>query len=223
MSDHTVALGTGPSTLTSAHSTATLLGRVMSLVALAIGVGTVGAAAGRDLGPGAALILTFVAVGMLLVQAFAGKRFRVGPFAVAWLVLVAFVLGLGLGPTISYYAHADPMAVVEAAGVTALVVVCVATIGFATGRDLVGWLRVLSWIVLAIVVAGTVLLLVSGAGSPVLSLGIAVVSALLILADFNYLRHHGTDEDAVVLATGIFVSIVNLFVSLIDLFDLGGR
>jgi FtsH-binding integral membrane protein len=53
----------------------------------------------------------------------------------------------------------------------------------------------------------------------VLSLAIAVVSAALILVDFNYLRHHGTPGDAVILATGIFVSIVNLFVSLLDLFD----
>jgi FtsH-binding integral membrane protein len=202
-----------------AQSTATLLGQVMSLVALALGAAAVGAAAGRDLGPGAALVLSLGAVGMLLVQAFGGDRFRAGRFAVVWLVGVAVVLGLGLGPLVSYYAAADPFIVVEAAGATALVVLGVATAGFATGRDLAGWMRGLAWAALAIVVVGTVLLLLGIAGSPVLSLAIAVVSAALILVDFNYLRHHGTPGDAVILATGIFGSIVNLFVSLLDLFD----
>jgi modulator of FtsH protease len=36
------------------------------------------------------------------------------------------------------------------------------------------------------------------------------------MVDFNYLRRHAT-EDVVWLATGIFVSIVNIFVSLLNL------
>ena len=43
------------------------------------------------------------------------------------------------------------------------------------------------------------------------------VSALLIVVDFNYLRKHGTERDAIWLATGIFVSILNIFVSLLNL------
>ena len=54
--------------------------------------------------------------------------------------------------------------------------------------------------------------------SPVLSVVIFAVSALLIMVDFNYLRKHGTEADTVWLATGIFVSIVNIFLSLLDLF-----
>ena len=47
----------------------------------------------------------------------------------------------------------------------------------------------------------------------------AIVSALLILVDFNYLRKHGTKDDAVWLATGIFVSIINIFLSLLNILD----
>jgi modulator of FtsH protease len=43
------------------------------------------------------------------------------------------------------------------------------------------------------------------------------VSALLIMVDFNDLRKHGTEADTVWLATGIFVSIVIIFVSLLSL------
>jgi modulator of FtsH protease len=35
--------------------------------------------------------------------------------------------------------------------------------------------------------------------------------------DFNYLRRHATEDDVVWLATGIFVSIVNIFISLLNL------
>ena len=35
--------------------------------------------------------------------------------------------------------------------------------------------------------------------------------AALIVVDFNYLRKHGSEADAIWLATGIFVSIVNIF------------
>jgi modulator of FtsH protease len=42
---------------------------------------------------------------------------------------------------------------------------------------------------------------------------------VLILVDFNYIRRHGTEDDVVLLATGIFVSIVNIFLSLLNLFN----
>ena len=48
---------------------------------------------------------------------------------------------------------------------------------------------------------------------------ILVVSALLILVDFNYIRKHATEDDVIWLATGIFVSIINIFISLLDHFQ----
>jgi modulator of FtsH protease len=60
--------------------------------------------------------------------------------------------------------------------------------------------------------------LFAGSISPWVSLGIYVLSALLIVVDFNYLRKHGTERDAIWLATGIFVSIVNIFISLLNIF-----
>jgi modulator of FtsH protease len=63
-----------------------------------------------------------------------------------------------------------------------------------------------------------VLLIFSSGGNPIISAAIAIVSALLIMVDFNYLRKHGTENDAVWLATGIFVSIVNIFLSLLNIF-----
>jgi modulator of FtsH protease len=63
-----------------------------------------------------------------------------------------------------------------------------------------------------------VLLLVGAAGNPILSLAVLAVSAALLIVDFNYLRRHADEDDVVWLATGIFVSVVNIFLSLLNLF-----
>jgi modulator of FtsH protease len=67
---------------------------------------------------------------------------------------------------------------------------------------------------------GTVVItLFAGSVSPLLSGAIYLLSAALIVVDFNYLRKHGTENDTIWLATGIFVSIVNIFISLLNIFS----
>jgi FtsH-binding integral membrane protein len=201
------------------NSTAELVGQVMLLVAVAIGFGAFGAFVGRGLSSGAAITASFAGLGMLIVQAFGGERFRVGPLAVAWLFAVGWVVGLGLGPALVFYTSAQPTAVLSAGVTTALVVAAMGFGGYAFDRDLSRWLRPLTFVIFGLVVVSLVLFLAGSGGSPWLSLAIAVVSALLILVDFNYLRRHGTDDYAVLLATGIFVSIVNVFLSLLNIFS----
>jgi modulator of FtsH protease len=94
-----------------------------------------------------------------------------------------------------------------------------AAAGFALSKDLARWMRPLSLIVLVAVVISIAGLVFGGVGglSPILSLVIFGASALLIAVDFNYLRKHGTEDDTVWLATGIFVSIINIFISLLNL------
>ena len=91
--------------------------------------------------------------------------------------------------------------------------------GFALSKDLKAWMRPLSFVILGRVVVSFAMLLFSSGGNPILSAIIAIVSALLIAVNFNYLRKHGTADDAVWLATGIFVSIVNIFLSLLNIFS----
>jgi FtsH-binding integral membrane protein len=201
-----------------AASVATLLGQVLFLVAVAIGFLALGAVIGRDLSDGTAVACSIAGFFMLLVQSLGGARFRTGPFALAWLFAVGLVIGLGLGPVLSAYASADPAAITQAAGATALVVAVMGAAGFALDRDLSGWLRPLSYAVFGLLVVALVAVLLGTGGSPLLSLGIAVVSAALILVDFNLLRQGATEDDVVLLATGIFVSIVNLFLSFLNLF-----
>jgi FtsH-binding integral membrane protein len=218
--DETTFGYTGIETRAPAISTTRLFGQVMFLVSVALGLLAFGAYLGQDLSRGAALACSFGGLGMLLAQSFGGERFRVGPFAIGWLYALSVLLGLGLGPAISSYVQFDAGAVAQAAGGTALTVVGMAALGLVLSKDLAPWMRPLSLIVLVAVGISIGALLFGGLGSlhPVLSLVIFAVSALLIMVDFNYLRKHGTEADTVWLATGIFVSIVNIFVSLLNLF-----
>jgi FtsH-binding integral membrane protein len=201
-----------------AVSAPALLGQVLFLVAAAVGFLALGTVIGRGLSDGAAVALSFAGFGMLLIQSLGGERFRTGAFALGWLFAVGLVIGLGLGPVLSAYAAADPAAIVQAAGATALVVAVMGAAGFALDKDLSGWLRPLSYAVFALLLVGLIAVLLGTGASPLLSLGIAAVSAALILVDFNLLRREATEDDVVLLATGIFVSIVNLFLSFLGLF-----
>ena len=200
-------------------TTAQLLGQVMFLVAVAIGFLALGTWLGQDLSQGTAFACSIGGFGMLMVASFAGERFRVGTFAMGWLYATAVLIGLGLGPTINYFAETDSSVITQAAGATGLVTVGTGCIGFFLSKDLARWMRPVSLIVFGLVILSFVLLIFSSGGNPILSLAIGAVSALLIVIDFNYLRKHGTARDAVWLATGIFVSIVNIFISLLNLFS----
>jgi modulator of FtsH protease len=204
---------------TRAISTTQLLGQVMFLVAIALGFCALGTYLGRDLAIGTARILSFVGFGMLLVSSFAGERFRVGPFAMLWLFATALMIGLGLGPVIAYFASVDEAALTQAFAGTAATVLGAASLGFILSKDLAPWMRPLSLVVFAACAGTIVWSLFGGTISPVISLLIYALSAALIVVDFNYLRKHGTENDAIWLATGIFVSIVNIFLSLLNIFS----
>ena len=199
-------------------STATILGQVMFLVAVALGFCVAGTIMGRDLSEGVARACSFAGLGMLIVTWFV-DAVRRGPVGIGWMCGFSLLIGLGLGPVIGYLSEVDPGAITTAVGLTALTVLGMAALGFVLDKDLVGWMKPLSYVVLAAVVISLGSLIFGGLGalSPVLSLVILVASALLILVDFNYIRKHATEDDVVWLATGIFVSILNIFLSILNL------
>src|SRR3954469_17944373 len=169
-------------------STAELLGRVLFLVAIALGFCALGTYLGRDLQLGTARLLSFVGFGMLLVSSFAGERFRVGPFAMGWLFGPATAIGLGLGPVIAYFATVDEAALTQAFAGTAATVLAAGSLGFVLSKDLARWMRPLALLVFALAIGTIIWSLFGGTISPVVSLLIYAVSAALIVVDFNYLR-----------------------------------
>jgi modulator of FtsH protease len=194
------------------------MGQVMFLVAASLGVCALGSFLGRDLSFGSARAISFLGLGMLIAQSFV-RSLRYGALGIGWLAAIAAVIGFGLGPTLDYYATVAPNTLTSALALTALTVLAMGSIGFALSKDTVSWMRPLSWIVLACVVVSIGAMVVGGLGtlSPFISILILGASAALILVDFNYVRKHATEDDVVWLATGIFVSIVNIFLSLLNL------
>src|ERR687897_1543537 len=203
----------------AAISATKLLGQVMFLVAIALGFAALGTVIGRDLAVGTARLLSFAGFGMLILASFGGERFRVGPFAMGWLFATALVIGLGLGPVIGYFATVEPSALSQAFAGTAATVAGAGALGFFLSKDLARWMRPLSLVVFAACLGTILISLFAGSISPVVSLVIYALSAALIVVDFNFIRKHGTENDAIWLATGIFVSIVNIFVSLLNIFS----
>ena len=207
-----------PGAETRERSVPQILGQVMFLVSVAIGFLVAGTVIGRELSDGTATICSFVGLGMLIVTWFV-SALRYGALGIGWLCALSLMIGLGLGPVIGYLAATDPGAITTAVGITALTVLGMAAAGSAIDRDTVRWMRPLSFVVLGAVAISLGALIFGGLGalSPVISLVILAASALLILVDFNYVRKHATEHDVVWLATGIFVSIVNIFISLLNL------
>lgn len=193
-----------------------LLAQTMMLVAAALGVLTLGIVLGSDYSQGTALAFTIGGIGMLFAQSFVAKL-RHGLLGTSWLFGAALALGLGLGPVLASYLSFNPDVVAEAAGMTMVTVLGAAAIGTLTSKDLARWMRPLSLIVFGAVLVSWIMFAAGSGGSPIISLVIGLVSALLIVVDFNYLRRHATEDDVIWLATGIFVSIINIFLSFLNL------
>lgn len=205
---------------TRSSTVSLLLGQVMFLVAVALGFFALGTYIGRDLSYNTGLLFEIVAIVMLFAQAFVAPL-RSGTLAVGWLYALALLLGIGLGPVIDYYTTYDQTVLYQAAGGTALTVAGMGAFGFATSRDLVRWARPLAWGFLVVILVSWLLVLFSSGGDIVLSILIYLFASAFLAINFQYLRRYAKADDAVWIATGIFINVVNVFLALLRIF--GGR
>ena len=141
----------------SRASTPALFGRVMGLVALTVGFATLGVWLGRDSGGAAWFIAWLLAIGCLIGLNLANAR---GNTSLALVLLFAFglLLGWSVATTVNYYAQTDPTALRQAFGATALSVAALGAGGYSVRRDLSFLYRILFWLLLALIVAGIVLI-----------------------------------------------------------------
>ena len=112
---------------------------------------------------------------------------------------------------------ANPDAVVQAAGGTAGTVIAMGALGLFMSKDLSSWMKPVTLAVFVLFAGFMVWSLIAGSLPIWVSVAIYAFSAFTLVIYFNYLRKHGTEDDAIWLATGIFVSIVNIFMSLLNL------
>src|SRR5262249_21733324 len=148
------SVGTASAPLT--HDEAgSLLGQTMGLVALTTGFFALGAYLGRNATGGWA-IAAYIA-GFLVLLALNVVASRSEQLAIGLLFAFGLLFGLAVGPTIAYYANADPQAVWQAGGATALFIAGIGTAGYATRRDLSGIARASFWALLGLIIFGIVL------------------------------------------------------------------
>jgi FtsH-binding integral membrane protein len=194
-----------------------LFGQVMFLVAVSLAFFAGGAYIGRNLAYSTGWFFTIAAIVMLFAQSFV-PALRSGTFAVIWLYAIALLIGIGVGPVLAYYTTTNPSAVWQAGAGTALTVAAMGSFGFATSHDLTRHIRGLFWAFLGVIVVSWILVLISAGNSIILSLAIYVFASIFLAINFQYLRRSANADDAVWIATGIFVNVVNIFLALLQIF-----
>jgi FtsH-binding integral membrane protein len=197
-----------------------LLGQVMGLVAVTVGFTALGAYLGRNLSGGAGLVLFIGAFGCIIGLNVAAARGS-EQLSIGLLFGLGLLLGLAVAPVLNDYAEADPAALWQAAGATALFVAGCGSYGYATRRDLSSWARMLFWALIGLIVFGIIAIFISIPGSNVIYalLGLVIFGGYTIF-DFNRLRRSNPDA-AVPIAAGIFLDVFNIFLLALNLF--GGR
>jgi FtsH-binding integral membrane protein len=201
----------------SRGETGALLGQTMGLVALTSGVFALGAYVGRDASGGWAIGSYIAAFALLLGINAAAQRSE--QLAVGLLFGFGLLLGLAVAPTVAYYAGADPQAVWEAGGATALFIAGFGAAGYANRRDLSRLARSLFWALLALIVFGIVLVFVQiPGGALIYAIAGLAIFAGLTLFDFQRLRQTKDIRTAPLLAASIFLDVLNVFLLFLSIF-----
>jgi modulator of FtsH protease len=205
----------------SPDRTRTLFGQTMGYVAVTAGCFALGAYVGRNLSHGVAIVAFIGAFACLMIMQFTVRRAE--SVAAALLLAVGLLLGLAMAPTLVYYASANPQALWQAGGATALFIAGFGGVGYATRRDLSALARVCFWALVALIVFGIVLIFVHVPhGSLIYSVLGLVIFAGLTMFDFQRLRRSRGLDSAPLIAASIFLDVLNVFLFFLRIFS-GGR
>jgi FtsH-binding integral membrane protein len=207
-----------PAGLTARDRDHTLFAQTMGYVAATAGLFALGAWLGRNLSGGIGIVAFILAFACLIGMRFAVRRSL--ELSVGLLGVFGLLIGLAVAPTIAYYASADPRALWEAGGATALFVASLGTVGYATRRDLAVLARVCLWALVALIIFGIVLIFLQVPGGAL----IYSVIGLFIFAgftafDFQRLRRSADIRTAPFLAASIFLDLLNVFLFFLAIFS----
>lgn len=201
--------------------TPALFGRVMALVALTVGFATLGVFIAADWGGTGWFLAWLLALGCLVGLNAASARGN-QPLALALLFAFGLLIGISVAATIRYYAATQPTAVRQAFGATALFVGALGAGGYAVRRDLSALYRIAFWLLLALMLASIVLIVVRiPAAYTAWTLAGLGIFGLYTVIDFNRLHRAGREE-AIPLAAGIFLDVLNIFLLFLRLFSRSG-
>jgi modulator of FtsH protease len=198
-----------------------LLAKVAGLLAFSMAFTAAGAVVGLTLPE-----LSFPAIlGVLVLSLVLGVARNVSGLNLILMYLLTTLMGVGLGGILDAYLSAGAgTVVVQAAGTTGVLTVGLAVYALTTKRDfssiggklLIALLALIAASVVGIFVQATLLQAVIGFGG-------AVLFSLYLIYQIQATRYvEDTLPNAIILAVGIYMSIVNLFLSLLRIFSLTG-
>ncbi len=215
MSESATYQGIGAPSRDRAH---TLFAQTMGYVAGTAALFALGAYLGRNLTYGVGIIAFIAAFGCLIGMRFAARKSR--QLTAGLLAAFGLLIGLALAPTLAYYASANPQALWQAGGATALFIAGFGAAGYATRRDLSAIARVCFWALLALIVLGIVLIFVHIPGGELIYsvLGL-VIFAGFTMFDFQRLRRSQDIDSAPLLAASIFLDVLNVFLFFLQIFS----
>jgi FtsH-binding integral membrane protein len=195
-----------------------LFAQTMGYVAATAALFALGAWLGRDLTGGAGIIAFIAAFAALIGMRVAARRSA--QLTVGLLGAFGLLIGLAVAPALAYYASADPRALWQAGGATALFIAGFGAAGYATRRDLTAIARVCFWALLALIVASLVLVFVHIPGADLVYsvLGL-VIFAGFTMFDFQRLRTSQDAASAPFLAASIFLDVLNVFLFFLAIFS----
>jgi uncharacterized protein len=195
-----------------------LFAQTMGYVAVTAGLFALGAWAGHNL-TGAVGIIAFIAAFAALIGMRLAAR-RSAQLTVGLLGAFGLLIGLAVAPTVAYYGSMDPRALWEAGGATTLFIAAFGAAGYATRRDLTAIARACFWALLALIVAGIVLIFVHIPGADLVYsvLGL-VIFAGFTMFDFQRLRINTDVTAAPLLAASIFLDVLNVFLFFLQIFS----
>jgi uncharacterized protein len=202
--------------------TQTLFSAAMGYVAVTCGLFALSCYLGRHLSMGVALISYIAAFVCLISMNFTVRRS--GSLTAGLLFVFGLLIGLGIAPTIAYYANTSPQVLWQAGGATGLFIAACGTAGYATRRDLAVLARVCFFALLALILFGIVAIFVRiPAGSLIYSVLGLVIFAGLTMFDFQRLRRAGSPASAPLIAASIFLDALNVFLFFLRIFTRGTR
>ena len=213
---------TGPTAQPTVIQSTSLIGKVCGLLAFSMAFTAVGAFVGAQLGPGLAFPAT---IGMLVLSFALGMARNNAGLGLVLMYTLTFLAGIAAGGIVSIYIAAGAgRIVVQAAAMTAMITFGMAIYGLTTKRDFSGLGAKLFIPMLALVAASIVGVFVGGS---LLSLGIglagAVIFSLYILWEVQQARTlEDTMPNAIMVAVGLYLSIFNLFFSLLRILGVVG-
>lgn len=196
-----------------------LLGQVLGITAVGLGITAIAAHFAQGVSYGAGLIALIV--GFVFLIAINATR-QNQALSLGLFYVFALLEGVGIGPVIGTYVRTlGPQVVVEAASTTALGMLALACIVYATGLDLRRFQGYFFLALIGLVLAGVISAFTHWIHPATYSWLTLVIFSGLVLIDFARIRAGGDGYTPVQIAVQIYLDAINIFLAVLQL--LGNR